>query len=367
MEGQRTPRKPRRLLIWSAALAVVLIGALAVGMAAQSARGPASKPNGKKAEKEGAPAAPVELSTVSRGTISSYLQTTAPLEARNSAVLVAEGRGRVTAIVAEEGMWVREGQELARLDDTEARLKLERAEVAAEMAKREAERGQQLTERGFLSPKEMDDLQLKLRNANVELEQARFDLSRMRVAAPFSGRVVERTVNLGETVIEGKECFHLADSDPLLLKLYFPERDLPRVRVGQDALVALDSHPGREFRGRVALVNPAVDRNSGTFKVTVELPNGDGALRLGAFARVRVKTASYANALLVPRRGVLSEDGESYVFLARGDSVVRRSVTLGAVEEGTAQILGGLAAGDRVVTVGQGGLKPGAKIKPVTL
>ena len=84
-----------------------------------------------------------------------------------------------------------------------------------------------------------------------------------------------------------------------------------------------------------------------------------------SFARVRLKTGSFASALLLPRRGVLSEDGEDYVFVARGDSAVRVPVKLGAVEDETAQITAGLTRGDRVVTVGQGGLKQGSKIRVV--
>ena len=151
----------------------------------------------------------------------------------------------------------------------------------------------------------------------------------------------------------------------MLARLYFPERDLAAVRVGQQALVKLDSHPDREFEARVSLVNPVVDQSNGTFKVTLALPNPGGALRPGAFARVRLKTGSFASTLLLPRRGVLTEDGEDYVFVARGDSAVRVPVKVGAVENDVAQILDGVTRGDSVVTVGQGGLKQGSKIRVV--
>ena len=97
----------------------------------------------------------------------------------------------------------------------------------------------------------------------------------------------------------------------------------------------------------------------------LELPNPGGNLRPGAFARVRLRTGSFASVLLLPRRGVLTEDGEDYVFVASGDSVVRVPVKLGAIENDTAQITNGLTRGDRVVTVGQGGLKQGSKIRVV--
>jgi membrane fusion protein (multidrug efflux system) len=282
-------------------------------------------------------------------------------------MLVARRRGQVLAIPAEEGMWVEKGATLARLDDHEAKLAVQRTELATEIAKRELERGQQLNGQGYLSAKELDDLELKLKNAWVELEQARYDLSQMRIVAPFAGRVVTRSVNLGETVTEGKECFRIDSFDPILARLYFPERELARIRVGQQGVLTMDSHPGRRFVGRVSLVNPVIDRANGTFKVTLEIANRDGQLRPGTFARVQLRTGDFPRALLLPRRALLSEDGEDYVYLARADSVVRLAVRVGAVDGDTAQVLQGLQAGDRIVTVGHGGLKPGAKIKAVSL
>jgi len=252
---------------------------------------------------------------------------------------------------------------LARLDDTEARLAVQRAELTLEVTTHEQERASRMQSEGYLSSKEWDDIQLRLRNAKLELDQARYNLSQTRITAPFAGRVTERAINLGETVSPGATCFRLIDFNPVLVRLYFPERELERVRVGQAAALTLDAQPGRTFSAKVALVNPVVDHSNGTFKVTLEAPNPGGLLRPGSFARVRLKTGSFADALLLPRRGVLTEDGEQFVFVARGDTVARARVSVGAVEGDQAQILAGLVAGDRVVTVGQGGLRPGARIR----
>ena len=369
MERSSIPARRRRAMWWwvAAALTLVVVAGAALTVRRANGNGSSHGPGRKKAEKETSLATPVELQEVRAGSIATYLQNTTTLEPRNSAVLVARRQGQVTAIPAEEGMWVGHGQVLARLDDREARLGVERAELAAEMAKRETERGRQLGGKGYLSAKELDDLEVRLRNASVELEQARYDLSQMTISAPFAGRVVQRTVNLGETVTTGRECFRVDDFDPILARLYFPERELPRVRLGQEAVITLDARPGQPFQGRVSLVNPVVDRANGTFKVTLEIPNRAGALRPGTFARVRLKTGEFPNALLLPRRAILTEDGEDYVFVARADSVVRAAVRVGALEGDTAQVLSGLKTGDRVVTVGQGGLKPGAKIKATAL
>lgn len=368
METQDVKRRPRRVLVWSIVGVVVVVVAAGIAFVATNAVGNGKDDKGKKKKKgDEVLASPVELSEVTSGRISTFLETTTTLEARNTADLVARRGGQVVALPIEEGAWVQKGHVLAQLDDTEERLAVERTQLGWEVAKRELDRGKQLEAKSYMSQKELDDLELAVRNAWVALEQARYELSQMKIVAPFTGRVVERAINLGENLTAGKVCFHMVDFHPLRARLYFPERELQRVRVGQAAEVTLDTHPDRTFQAEVSLVNPVVDRNNGTFKVTLDLPNPGEQLRPGAFARVRVKTGSYDDALLLPRRGVLTEDGDAYVFVARGDSVQKIAVRLGAVEHDTAQILSGLVEGDSVVTVGQGGLKPGSKIKPVTL
>lgn len=363
MEAQPVPRRSRRIWLWSTLGVVVVGGAIGGVLLVQNARGN----GGKKDDKAGPAAAPVELSVVQRGSISTWLETTAALEAENTAVLVARGQGEVVSLPAEEGQWVEPGATLARLEDTEARLAVERAELAAQVAQRDEERGRQLAGQGFLSTKELDDLDLKRRTAEVELEQRRHELAEMRVIAPFAGRVTDRMIQLGETVLPGRECFRLVDMDPLLVRVFFPERELPRVRVGQAATLEVDAHPGQEFPARISLVNPVVDRSNGTFKVTLEIRDREGLLRPGSFARVRIRTGEFHDVLVVPRRAALEEDGEHHVFVARGDTVARIPVRLGAISGDTAQIMAGLAAGDSIVTVGQGGLKQGSRIRAVRL
>jgi membrane fusion protein (multidrug efflux system) len=361
MEQQTVTRRPRRVWLWSVLGVLVVAGGIGGVFLARNAVG-----NGKKKnDKAGPPAAPVELTVVQRGSISTWLQTTTSLEPENSAVLVARGQGEVVKIQVEEGQWVEQGAILAKLEDTEARLAVERADLAAQAARRDADRGRQLGQQGFMSAKELDDLDLKLRSANVELEQRRHDLAEMRIVAPFSGRVTDRMIQLGETMIPGRECFRLVVVNPMLARVYFPERELPRVRVGQSATVEVDAQPGKEFPARVTLVNPVVDRSNGTFKVTLEVRDPQGLLRPGSFARVRIRTGVFDDALLLPRRAMLNEDGEDFVFVARGDTVARRPVRLGAISGDTVQLLAGLSAGDSVVSIGQGGLKQGSRIKPV--
>ena len=363
MNDQLAMRRSRRVWMWSALGVLVLVLAVAGLLVVRNARG-----NGKKKDdKPGPAAAPVELSMVDRGRISTWLQTTTTLEAQNAAALVARGQGEVVALLAEEGHWVEKGATLARLDDTSAKLAVDRAELTAQTAKRDAERGRQLSQQGFMSPKELDDLDLKLRSAEVDLAQRRHELENMRIVAPFSGRVTDRMIQLGETLMPGRESFRLVDVTPMRARVYFPERELTRVRVGQTAAIEVEAHPNREFPARITLVNPVVDRTNGTFKVTLEVHDRDGLLRPGSFARVRIRTGDFDDALIIPRRAVVNEDGEDFVFVAKGDTVARVPVRIGAISGDTSQILAGLSRGDSIVTIGQGGLKQGSRIKSIRL
>ena len=362
MELAPAPRRRRPRWLWP--LVGVAVVAVAAGGLFVAKQGMANNDK-KKDKKDEIPAAPVELSTVGRGSISTFLETTTVLEAVNSAVLVARRQGQVRQLLADEGRSVAKGQVLAILDDTGERIAVSRNRLAVEQAEREAARAKQLHERGVQSQSTLDDLTFKLRTAKENLAQAEYDLSQTRIVAPFGGRITGRFIQLGETVTPGKECFRVDDFDPLLARVYFPEREQARVHVGQVATLVLDAHPGKEFPARVTIVNPAVDRENGTFKVTLEVADRSGDLRPGSFARVRLEAASYADVVVLPRKAVVTEDGDSYVFVAQGDSVNRVTIQVGAISGDTAQILAGLDPGTKVVTVGQGGLKQGARIKPV--
>jgi len=351
----------RRWLVPAIAVAVVAVAAAGL-LIARNGQANGGK---KKDEKDKVAAAPVEISTVGKGTISTYLETTTVLEAENSATLVARRQGQVVALLAEEGQSVAQGQVLARLEDTEARISLERAKVTLEQAESDAARARMLHERGVQAQTTLDELTFKLRTAKENVAQAQYDLAQTRIVAPFSGKVVARTIQLGETVTPGKECFRVDDFSPLLARVHFPEREQNRVAVGHTATLALDAHPDRTFPAKVSIVNPTIDRANGTFKVTLEVHDPTATLRPGSFARVRLEAASFADVVLLPRKAVLTEDGDSYVYVAQGDSVDRVAVELGAIDGDTAQILSGLTPGTKVVTVGQGGLKQGARIKPV--
>ena len=128
------------------------------------------------------------------------------------------------------------------------------------------------------------------------------------------------------------------------------------------ATVRLGSDDAATVEGKVERISPIVDQSSGTVKVTIALEPKAG-FRPGAFVRVDIRTDTKSDATLIPKRAVIEEDGQYYVYIAGKDTANRVKVQLGYQKEGQVEVREGVNPGQRVVVAGQGALKEGAKIK----
>ena len=136
------------------------------------------------------------------------------------------------------------------------------------------------------------------------------------------------------------------------------------IREGQVVFINPDVNPDLNFQGSIIRIAPEVDQRTGTVKVTAET-GGEGIP--GSFVRVRIVTDTRPATLAVPRRSVVSDAGERYVFVAEADTVRQVGVSVGYEDEEYAEVLTGIAEGDTVVTAGVGGIRTGTKVKMLGL
>ncbi len=306
---------------------------------------------------------PVELALVGRDTVASTLGATASLEPEKLVDVQCKAAGQIKSLPAEEGDWVESGELLALLDGEAESVALEEAALRAEAAQREFARGEALHAEQGISNKELQDLRFRWEEADAQRKAAALRLAYTRILAPFSGRVTERLVAPGQHVVAGTTLFRLVDSDPLLACVYLPEKLAARIAIGQAVRILPDSAPERELPGEVLRIAPIVDTRTGTVKVTCRVSSGDELLRPGSFVRVQVETDLHEDVLVIPKRALVPEGGETYVFKAVADSVIKVSITTGYADAGRVEVLSGLVEGDRVVSVGTGSLKSGSKIE----
>ena len=329
---------------------------------------PADKPdakNGKekkkgKDDKKAPDPVPVEVATVLPREISSYYYTTATLEPERKVAVLAKIAGELVELRVEEGARVSEGALLCRIEDTEPKLALEEARINLDKQEREFARIKKMFEEKLISDREYSDATYQYDVAKNQHATALARYEYTQVKAPFSGVVTARFVESGQNLAVGAQLFEIADTDPLLVRMYLPESELKDVSVGQQVSIEPDNAPGTRLSGRVVRIAPEVDERTGTVKVTAET---DGGAMPGSFARVRVVTDTRQETLTVPRRGLLSDAGEFFVYVAEADSVRKVSVRVGYQNEEYSEVLSGVEKGDSVVVVGAGALRTGVKVK----
>jgi multidrug efflux pump subunit AcrA (membrane-fusion protein) len=166
--------------------------------------------------------------------------------------------------------------------------------------------------------------------------------------------VAKRSVAEGQMVKDGEAVVQLVLDSTLRLWIGVGERYVNEVKVGQEVRITVPAFPGREFLGKVTRINPLVDASNRTFQVEAVVPNTDGMLHPGGFAKASIVLKRDDNSVTVPLLSVVTERGKSKLFLVSDDSKAREiEVTTGRAEKDWIEVFGKVPVGSKVVTTGQ--------------
>jgi RND family efflux transporter MFP subunit len=314
--------------------------------------------------------------------------------------------GKVVEVLVEEGMAIREGQVLARLDDVNARQQLALAEAQlasqrrslteTQVRLREAELNRQrmrrLRDQGVgtqadldAAEAEVDSLKARLDLGRQEVEVAarqvalrRQDLEDTVIRAPFSGVAVSKDAQPGEMIspVSAGGGFTrtgictLVDMSSLEIEVDVNEAYIQRVRPGQEAEATLDAYPDWQIPSRVIMPVPTADRQKATVRVRLAfeqldpriLPDMGVKVAFLSEPRSEEAAASRRAALVVPRKAVRQDGGRDVVFVVKGEHVERRAVGIGPAPGEEAVVLSGLSSGEQVVVEGPEDLADGARV-----
>ncbi len=342
---------------------------VALGCGGNGAQDSAGRPHGAGAGpwaggsgREGSSAVPVEVAHVVRRSISSFIETNGTLEAENEVDLVARVSAPIVELLVEEGLAVRKGQVLARLDREELQAQLEISRVSVNDATLVYERAKKLYRDQLISEEQYQQVQSSFEAASAQLEANRVQFGFSTIRAPFDGLIVTRYVDFAQQVSVNTPLFRISDFDPLLCPIRVPERELSLLHLQQPAHLTVAAWPDQRFEARVLLISPVVDAATGTIKVTLKV-RSEGRLRPGMFARVFLQTATRDDALVIPRSALSLESIGDTVYVAADGLASRREVTLGFREGDFVQALSGVMEREAVIVVGQDGLSDGTPIQ----
>jgi membrane fusion protein (multidrug efflux system) len=328
--------------------------------AAAGARGDGSLDADKKKKEE---AVPVEVTALERGRIEEVLRFSANLEAERHVQVYSQAARLVRELLVEEGDRVRKGQVLLRLQDEEQRNNLAKVESQHDRARQEHERLQRLFAENLISEQKFNDTAYELEQLAIALVDAQRELGYTQVQAPIGGIVTSRLIRPGDQVTVGQHLFDLVDFNSIVARVYVPEKNLTRMRTGQQARVTAQALDGRVYTGTIDRIAPVVDPKTGTIKVTVAV-GGQAGLLPGLYVDVALVTSIHDDAVLVPKRALVYDQERVFVYrLGDARRVERILVTPVLSDRDFIEPEGLLQAGDQVVVAGQAGLKAGSLVR----
>ncbi|MFQ5890431.1 MAG: efflux RND transporter periplasmic adaptor subunit [Gemmatimonadota bacterium] len=270
-------------------------------------------------------AVPVEGTRARRGTFVMWVNAEGQAAALRSAPIDAEVAGPVTRVVVQEGDFVRRRGLLVRIDPTEYELALRQAEAELERAQADF---QDLT----LGDDRIADEELRaerqrqarirsgLAGAEAKLEQARRDLAKTEIRAPFAGRVANLVVAEGSRLSVGDSVVTVVDLSRLDVDVQVLEGELAALEVGREATVRFTALPGERFPGHVVTINPVVDPSTHVGRVTVRLSNPEARILPGMHANVRIAGRLFADRTFVPKEAIVERSRREVVFVFEPDS-----------------------------------------------
>lgn len=287
--------------------------------------------------------------------------------------------GRVEAIMIESGQWVKAGDTILKLDDSTERAQLQAALADLRLKDLNLIRARELAERGNMAQANHDTAIAQRDQAAAQVELIRAQINQKTITAPFAGRLGIRQANLGQYLAAGAAVVTLQSIDPIFLNFTLPEREIPRLKVGQTVRATVEGIRDKAFAGKITSLDAKVDEATRNLMVQATLDNKDGQLVPGMFARLTVALAEELKLVVVPETAVtFSLYGDSvYVVTEKKDKdgkvaasaddkpqlvVERRFVRVGERRDGKAGLTEGIKEGERVVTSGQLRLQPNSGV-----
>lgn len=370
-----------------------------------------------KGRSEGDPPRKVKVQKVKRDEIHRAVEIVGTLAAWDEVTVSSEAEGKVGRILADLGDRVSGGQVLVELDREKLQYGLDQQKAALnralarygvneagqalppiestpEVKKAEAElaqaeqswkRADELYRRSLLPKQQLDDAEAKYRTAkagydsaiqngknlraDIDASEASVHLAERQlrdasIRAPFDGYVQKRLVSMGQFVRVQTSIMSVVKVNPLKVTAEVPERMAPWIKVGQKVELQVDAYPDRAIRGTIIRISPAVNQQTRAFPLEAEVPNGEGLLKPGTFARVHITSDKVDTILTVPAVALQYRYGVNRVFLVKGDRLVSREVKLGDRLGDRVEIVAGVDAGDPVAVSDVEKLADGLRVAP---
>ncbi len=322
-----------------------------------------SKDKDSDKDKKGTDAVPVQIVKPTRGDISSFLLFSSNIDAEKIVDIYPMSSGIIRKILRDEGDKVRKDDALAILDDREAVINEKRAHINYKKLTNEFERKKLIFEKQMISKEEFDSLKHQMDTAKLDWEQNKLLLSYTRITTPISGVVTKRFFKEGNKVSTSQLAFSVVQNKEKIAVVNIPEQEKDNLFLKQKTVIICGK---KEVPGFVKRISPAIDPDSGTFKVTVHVNDKEDGLSVGQFANIKIIKKVHKNVMILSKDALIYEGGKVYIFvLDKENKAFKKEIPLGFEEGDRVEVTDVLKDSDRVVTAGKSSLKNETLVKVV--
>lgn len=311
---------------------------------------------------------PVETITLERTGFDEIVYLTGTVEALDDALVASETSGRVQSI-RERGTIVRQGDVIAKIDDSIIRSAFDAAKAQYELAEDAFRRQTALHADSIISTLEYNSALAMRDQARAQLEQVQKQLNDANISAPISGRIEERFVREGELVGPGAPVVRIVNTDRVKLVAGVPERFAGDIREGSPVNVTFRSYSIDDLTARVTFAGNMINPDTRSYPVEIEISNPQRLLKPEMVADLQILRRVVDDSIIIPRSAIVRDEAGPNVFVLRegnGRQTAQLvSITTGITSGALVQVLDGLQDGDEIVTSGQNVLNQGDRVNIV--
>jgi membrane fusion protein (multidrug efflux system) len=302
--------------------------------------------------------------------------------------------GRLVSLLVDEGATVRHGQLIAIMDDEPIRIQMQQSEASlagiranvqqaglnAAKAKTDRDRYLELLKQRYIAQHDfenmdnayqtsrasLDSLTAQLKAAERNYDLLKLQLDQTKIYSPINGVVTHKQVTVGMNLTTGTTIVNVADLNPVKLTFNVDQKDAPALRKGVPVSFSTDAYGERQFDGKIDEVAPTYDSATRTLTLTARIRNAERKLLPGMFGAAEILLGAKQDALVVPVEAVVTQQGQSGVFVVTKNIAHFRPIQIGLRNEGTVEITNGIDGGEQVVVLGQNRLRDGQPVQLLT-
>lgn len=318
-------------------------------------------------------AIPVSVTDVVKGSIVQYINTTGTATAASQVTLNTEMAGIYrlannpkTGSAYKLGDIVEKGQVIVRLENPETQnsIAITTKKLNLDISELENQKQKSLYEKGGVTLRELKNSEVSLAQATTDYENARIQLAKMEVVAPFRGAIVDLPqITSGTRVTSNTAVVTLMDYSKLLMEINLPEKTISTIKVGQEVSITNYTLPKDTLKATINELSPVVSVETRTYKGKLLIANPELKLRPGMFVKADIEIARRDTAIIIPKEIILSGNRGKTVYIVEKDAARDRIITTGLENETMVEVTEGLKKNDRVVTKGYETLRSNSKVK----